>query len=127
MKTLADIRRRATEGARLEVLEQTRRPALVGTVRTILGACSSSCYDWTSSHTGDERYCTRWPKARDTRILDADTFEYDLPHPAKGHVIRMRFMSQQPTPDLGTHADLPDPVHHGDIFSRIEASQEGES
>ena len=29
------------------------------------------------------------------------------------------------TPDLGTHADLPDPVHHGDVFSRIEASQEG--
>ena len=24
-------------------------------------------------------------------------------------------------------ACLPDPVHHGDIFSRIEASQEGES
>lgn len=25
----------------------------------------------------------------------------------------------------GSHADLPDPVHHGDVFSRIEASQEG--
>jgi hypothetical protein len=28
-------------------------------------------------------------------------------------------------PDLGTHADLPDPVHGGDVFSRIDASQEG--
>ena len=27
--------------------------------------------------------------------------------------------------DLGTHADLPDPAHHGDVFSRIDASQEG--
>jgi hypothetical protein len=31
----------------------------------------------------------------------------------------------EPVPDLGAHADLPDPVHGGDVFSRIEASQEG--
>lgn len=28
--------------------------------------------------------------------------------------------------DLGTHADLKDPVHHGDVFSRIAASAPGE-
>ena len=26
--------------------------------------------------------------------------------------------------NFGAHADLPDPVHHGDVFSRIEASEE---
>ena len=91
MKTLADIRRRAVEGARLEVVEQTRRPVLVGTVRTIVGACSARCYDWTDSD--GERYCTRWPLARELRILDTDTFEYDLPHPSKGCIIRLRFVA----------------------------------
>ena len=32
---------------------------------------------------------------------------------------------RRPGTDLGTHADLPDPVHHTDVFSRIDASQEG--
>lgn len=94
MRTLADIKRRATEGTRLEVVEQTKRPVLVGTVRTMLGSCSKSgrCYDFTSSNTGDEHYCTVWPKASAVRVIDADTFEYDLPHPGKGHVIRLRFI-----------------------------------
>ena len=91
MKTLADIKRRATVGARLEVIEQTKRPVLVGTVRTITKVCSASNYDFTSSHTGDETYNTTWPTARDVRIIDADTFEYDLPRLAKGHIIRLRF------------------------------------
>lgn len=33
---------------------------------------------------------------------------------------------EQLAADLGAHADLADPVHHGDVFSRIEASTEGE-
>jgi hypothetical protein len=101
MKTLADIKRRATAGTRLEVIGQTRRPDLVGTVRTIVegsahrsapGSVSRQCYDFTSSHTGEERYCTPWPKAANVRILDADTFEYDLRHPARGNTVRLRFV-----------------------------------
>jgi hypothetical protein len=101
MKTLADIKRRATPGTRLEVVEQTKRPVLVGTVRTIIdsSACSRHgtrpakqrrCYDFTSSNTGAEVYCATWPTAARTRIIDADTFEYDL-QPGPGS-IRLRFL-----------------------------------
>jgi hypothetical protein len=91
VRTLADIKRRATTGTQLEVVGQTKRPALVGTVRTITDARSLSArsYEFTSSHTGDETYVGTWPKASDTRIIDADTFEYDL-RPGPG-VIRLRF------------------------------------
>jgi hypothetical protein len=105
MKTLADIKRRAAVGTRLEVVAQTNRPVLVGTVRTIIESpvCSKRstrpaeqrrCYDWTGDNTETEgEHCTLWPKASATRIIDADTFEYDLPRPAKsGSVIRLRFL-----------------------------------
>jgi len=92
VKTLADIRRRAVEGARLEVTGQTKRPELVGTVRTIAHATSGPRYTFTSDH---DPLCAvyhgTWPKAGETRIIDADTFEYDL-HPGPG-VIRLRFLS----------------------------------
>lgn len=107
MKTLADIKRRAIVGARLEVIGQTKRPVLVGTVRTIIESeiCSRRgtrppeqrrCYDFTSSNTGDEAYCGMWPKASRTRIIDADTFEYDL-QPGPG-VIQLRFLPQTEAP-----------------------------
>jgi hypothetical protein len=106
MRTLADIRRRAAEGARLEVVEQTKRPVLVGTIRTIsdnavcsrhgdrpAGDVRRRCYDWTGNTTETEgNHCTSWPKASQTRILDADTFEYDLPPASKGGHIRLRFL-----------------------------------
>ena len=92
MKTLADIKRRATVGARLEVIEQTKRPVLVGTVRTITKVRSDRSYDFTSSNTGDETYCGTWPKASEVRIIDADTFEYNL-RPSRECIIRLRFVS----------------------------------
>lgn len=104
MRTLADIKRRAIAGTRLEVIEQTTRPALIGTIRTITddavcsrhgkqpaGDVTRRCYDWVGDTAETEgRYCTRWPKASQTRIVDADTFEYDLP--SKGRIIRLRFL-----------------------------------
>ena len=90
MKTLADIRRRATEGTRLEVVAQTRRPVLVGTVRTIKHSTSGPRYTFTSSNDPGEEYHGTWPKAGETRIIDADTFEYDI-KPGPG-VIRLRFL-----------------------------------
>jgi hypothetical protein len=107
MRTLADIKRRMTAGTRLEVVEQTKRPVLVGTIRTIAddavcsrhgarpaGDVQRRCYDWTGNTTETEgSHCTSWPKASQVRILDADTFEYDLPHSNKGHVIRLRFVA----------------------------------
>jgi hypothetical protein len=91
MKTLAGIKRRMTPGTRLTVLEQTKRPVLVDTVRTIVETTTGSL-TFTSSNTGTEEYNQAWPKARDVRIIDAETFEYDLPHPSKGHIIRLRFL-----------------------------------
>jgi hypothetical protein len=92
MKTLADIRRRAAKGTRLEVVAQTRRPVLVGTVRTITNARSLSArsYEFTSSHAAGKTYVGTWPKASEVRIIGADTFEYDL-KPGPG-TIRLRFL-----------------------------------
>lgn len=94
MRTLADIRRRAVAGTRLEVIEQTKRPVLIGTVRTITRVTDTRWYFTTNAAGYDDgtELDQPWPKARDMRIIDADTFEYDLPHPAKGHVIRIRFL-----------------------------------
>jgi hypothetical protein len=92
MRTLADIKRRMTPGTQLKVVEQTRRPVLAGTVRTVVRA-SGSRLDFTTSATGEDVHSQAWPKARDVRILDADTFEYDLPYPGKGSVIRLRFLA----------------------------------
>jgi hypothetical protein len=91
MKTLADIKRRMTPGTQLEVVEQTKRPVLVGTVRAVVSA-SASNLTFTSDHTADEEYIQAWPKARDVQIIDADTFEYEL-RPGPG-TIRLRFLPQ---------------------------------
>ena len=117
MKTLADIKRRAKPGARLQVIEQTRRPVLAGTIRTITGAHSARCYDWTSDErTGpddDGERCTPWPKASETRIIDPDTFEYDLrASGARGHTIRLRFLPPESTSLEALHSD--NPARHRD-------------
>lgn len=94
MKTLADIKRRMAAGTRLEVLLQTKRPVLAGTVRTVVSATASNL-TFTSSNTGTEEYIQAWPKARDIHILDADTYEANLRGPGmSGHVIRLRFLPQ---------------------------------
>lgn len=93
MKTLADIKRRAVPGTHLEVTEQTKRPALVGTTRTITRTTATRWYFTTDAEGFDGAELDQpWPKASETRIIDADTFEYDLRQPAKGHVIRLRFL-----------------------------------
>lgn len=94
MKTLADIKRRAIQGARLEVAGQTKRPVLVGTTRTITRTTATRWYFTTDAegYNDGTELDQPWPKASETRIIDADTFEYDLRQPAKGHVIRLRFL-----------------------------------
>jgi len=81
-------------GARLEVAGQTKRPVLVGTVRAVTKTTPSRWYFTTDAEGYDDgsELSQPWPKARDVRIIDADTFEYDLPHPSRGHVIRLRFL-----------------------------------
>lgn len=92
MKTLADIKRRAVSGTRLEVTEQTKRPALIGTTRTITQTTDNRWYFITDAEGFNDgtELDQPWPKARDTRIIDADTFEYPL-KPGPGR-IRLRFL-----------------------------------
>jgi len=92
MKTLADIKRRATPGTRLEVIEQTRRPVLVGTTRAITRATGTRWYFTTDAEGFNDgtELDQPWPTATRTRIIDADTFEYDL-KPGPG-IIRLRFL-----------------------------------
>jgi hypothetical protein len=90
--TMASIRRRAVKDTRLEVVGQTKRPELVGTIRTITNprSLSSRLYEFTSDHTADTLHVGGWPKASEVRIIDADTFEYDI-HPGPG-IVRLRFL-----------------------------------
>jgi hypothetical protein len=92
VKTLADIKRRATAGTQLEVVRQTKRPVLIGTKRTITRSTGTRWYFTTDAegYNDGAELDQAWPKARDTRIIDADTFDYDL---RNGHVIRLRFLS----------------------------------
>jgi hypothetical protein len=92
MKTLADIKRRAATGTRLEVVGQTKRPVLVGTTRTITRTTDNRWYFTTDAEDFNDgtELDQPWPKAASTRIIDADTFEYDL-RPGPG-VIRLRFL-----------------------------------
>ena len=92
MKTLADIKRRVRPGTRLEVVEQTKRPVLVGTIRTVIRASSSNLV-FTSDNTGGEEYHQVWPKAAEVRVVDADTYEWDMRGPGnQGHHVRLRFL-----------------------------------
>lgn len=95
MKTLADVKRRATPGTRLQVVLQTRRPALAGTTRTIVRTTANYWYFTTDAKGFDDgsELSQPWPKASRMRIIDADTFEYDLP--SRGYVIRLRFLAQE--------------------------------
>jgi hypothetical protein len=96
MKTLADIKRRAVVGAQLEVVGQTKRPVLIGTKRAITRSTGTHWHFTTDAegYNDGAELDQPWPKARDTRIIDADTFEYDL---RNGHVIRLRFLPDDKT------------------------------
>jgi hypothetical protein len=92
VQSLEEIQRRAVVGARLEVVAQTRRPGLVGTVRTITRIGPDGTYAFVSSHTGDEEHTGIWPHPVEVYFRDPDTFEYVLPKPARYCIIRLRFL-----------------------------------
>jgi hypothetical protein len=89
MKTLADIKRRMVPGTRLEVTGQTKRPELVGSVRTVVDRNGTS-WRFTTDRTGDDEHFQAWPKAAKVRILDADTYEYDY---AADCTVALRFLA----------------------------------
>ena len=92
MQSLKEIQSRAVVGARLEVVAQTRRPELVGTVRTITRIGPDGTYAFVSSHTGDEEHTNPWPNPFEVYFRGPDTFEYVLPAPARYCIIRLRFL-----------------------------------
>lgn len=92
MQSLLEIQRRAVVGARLEVVAQTYRRELVGTVRTITRVGRDGTYAFVSSHTGDEEHMGFWPNPFEVYFRDPDTFEYVLPAPARYCIIRLRFL-----------------------------------
>jgi hypothetical protein len=92
VQSLLEIQRRAVVGARLEVVAQTYRRELVGTVRTITKAGRDGTYAFVSSHTGDEEHTGFWPDPFEVYFRDPDTFEYVLPEPARYCIIRLRFL-----------------------------------
>ena len=107
MQSLKEIQSRAVVGARLEVVAQTRRPELVGTVRTITRTGPAGTYAFVSSHTGDEEHTVPWPNPFEVYFRDPDTFEYVLPAPARYCIIRLRFL---PSDEPGRSAAAPSPA-----------------
>ena len=72
MKTLAAIKRRMLPGARLLCVENTYRPALNGSLRTVVRSGPGA---WRFRLDGDDKVSVGfWPKASEVQIIDADTF-----------------------------------------------------
>lgn len=103
MGSFADVRRRLEPGVQLECVEHSYVPNLVGSVRTVEGGksvlrCSVDLAPGQTWPSGGQKPARdfRWdlPKAGDVRIIDSDTFEYDL-EGRSGHHVRLRFLTTQ--------------------------------
>lgn len=93
MKTLADIKRRISVGVRLQCVENTYRPTLNGTCRTVVKIQTVS-FAWLQDGSEDKgRSWTEYPKSKDVTIIDADTFQFKL-FDDKDHYVRMRFVNE---------------------------------
>ena len=100
MKNLADVKRRLLPGTVLLTVENTYRPELNGTRRTVTRTQAAGF--WWQLETGSAEQRTRFPAARHVTIDDADTFTLSLTG-QPGHHLRLRFVGQPPSagPVLG--------------------------
>lgn len=90
MKTLADIKKRLTVGRQMLCVQNTYRPDLNGTTRTITRVLTNQIV-WVNT-TGDTRPSwTRWPSAKNFTFHDADTFSFKL-FPDRADVVTLRFL-----------------------------------
>jgi hypothetical protein len=94
MASFAAAKRRIQPGTRLLCVENTYRPELDGTDRTVVKVQTNGFY-WTMAPTtqvpnSDRRNWTRYPKAADVEIVDADTWRMRL---ARGGHVELRFLS----------------------------------
>lgn len=75
--TLASIKRRIKFGTKILCVENTYRPELNGTVRTVVKAQGNGFFSTLgdSSPGTSKRFWTEYSKAKYTEIVDADTFK----------------------------------------------------
>lgn len=93
MRTLADIKRRIAVGVRLECTAQTYRPELIGQLR-IVTKVKGNQFAWKRPTDGENSW-TRWPKAREVKVIDADTFRMPIVNPwgvaLAEHYVELKF------------------------------------
>jgi hypothetical protein len=88
MKSFADVKRRFAIGVRLECVENTYRPELDGSRRTI-NKVQTNAIRWRED--GSDQQCwTPYPAASGVKIVDGDTF--DMPLRQGQHYVRLRFL-----------------------------------
>lgn len=79
MKTFTDLKRRLVVGQRLLCVENTYRPELNGSIRTIIRVLATQIvWTWEGSKKPNEPNWTRWPGAKQFTFIDADTFSFAL-------------------------------------------------
>jgi hypothetical protein len=87
--TLTEIKRRMLPGVRLLCVNNTYRPELNGTMRTVVQS-GPSVWRWRLD--GDKQLArSEWGRASDSTIIDNDTFTLPLSRP--GHFVTLRFVS----------------------------------
>lgn len=92
MKTLAAIKRRMLPGARLLCVENTYRPALNGSLRTVVKSGPGA---WKFTVDGDDKVSVGfWPKASEVKIIDADTFSLGFEMASKAQRVTLRFVAE---------------------------------
>jgi hypothetical protein len=98
VRMLADFRRRLKVGSRMLCVHNEYRPVLDGLVREVVKVQTNS-FAWVGGDPKLEPGRKSWtdiPKARDFRVIDADTVEWRLfpGHPEKPHTLRLRFLAE---------------------------------
>ena len=94
MKSVSDMKRRLAIGQRLLCVENTYRPELNGTIRTIIRVLGNQIV-WTWNGGQRPGQCpnwTRWPHAKMFTFVDADTFSFALD---EKHTVTLRFIGSE--------------------------------
>lgn len=91
MKTLADFKRRVRVGCKLLCVENTYRPVLNGTVRTVT-RCQTVGFKWRNAGADKDSH-SAYPRATEFTVVDADTVRYKL-WPNMEYTVCLRFIEE---------------------------------
>ncbi len=87
MKTLSDLKRTIQVGTRIRCIENTYRPELNGTMRTVVKV-QGNAFVWRQDDQTDTRGSwTYYPKASDAEFDGTNTFKLALK--SDGHYVKM--------------------------------------